>query len=382
MAARILIADDDPILQRLLLHTLKLEGHDMLTARDGSEALELIARERPDLLILDVMMPGINGFELCQILRQRPDTQTLPIIMLSGLSDVQEKVSGLRGGADEYLTKPIDLRELTVRVDTLLKRNRLLRQSAAPRAGRLVSVLGAKGGVGTTTISLNLAALLANTGKQVIAAELRPDFGTFGVQLKMPTPERNLAGLLAFESPAISEPLVVSHLASTSFGPRILFGPQTLEEFAELDPGRVGAVVNRLIPLADYVVVDLPSVTGPAHETVIKNSGFVVLLLEPEVSAVAAAVVRLRQLAAWGATGPMIKLVVVNRQGAMMLSLREIENRLERTIDGVAPPAAEALNIAVQYGSPLVVYQPDHVTSLNLADFVTRLTEKPMTLPK
>jgi MinD-like ATPase involved in chromosome partitioning or flagellar assembly len=198
----------------------------------------------------------------------------------------------------------------------------------------------------------------------------------------MLTPERNLAGLLAFESPAISEPLVVSHLVSTSFGPRILFGPQKLEEFAELDPGRVGAVVNRMISLADYVVVDLPSMTGPAHETVIKTSGFVVLLLEPEVSAVAAAVVRLRQLAAWGATGPMIKLVVVNRQGAMMLSLREIENRLERTIDGVAPPAAEALNIAVQYGSPLVVYQPDHVTSLNLADFVTRLTEKPITLPK
>jgi DNA-binding response OmpR family regulator len=382
MTARIVVADDDPILQRLLLHTLKLEGYDVLLARDGNEALNTVVRERPDLVILDVMMPGLNGFELCQALRERPDTLTLPIIMLSGLSDVQEKVSGLRAGADEYLTKPIDLRELTARVDALLKRNRLLRQSAAPRAGRVISVLGAKGGVGTTTISLNLAALLAKTGKQVAAAEIRPDFGTFAAQLKMPAPERNLAGLLAFEAPAISEPLVSSHLTTTSFGPRVLFGPQKLEEFCELEPGRIGAIVGRLVSLADYVVVDLPHVAGPVHETVVKNSGYVVLLLEPEVAAVAAAAMRLRQLAQWGVSGAMIKLLVVNRLGAMMLSLREIENRLERTIDGVAPPAAEALNIAVQYGSPLVLYQPDHVTSMNLADFVTRMTEKPVTLPK
>jgi CheY-like chemotaxis protein len=368
-----------------MLQTLKHEGYDVMTARDGNEALDMIARERPDLLILDVMMPGINGFELCHTLRSRPDTLTLPIILLSGLADVQEKVSGLRAGADEYLTKPIDLRELSARVDALLKRNRLLRQSAVPRVGRVISVLGAKGGVGTTTITLNLAALLAKSGKsgkQVIAAELRPDFGTFGVQLKTPAPERNLAGLLAFEAAAITEPLVSSHLASTSFGPRVLFGPQKLEEFVELDAGRVGAIVGRLVSLADYVVVDLPAVAGPAHETIVKNSGFVLLLLEPELSAVAAAAVRLRQLIAWGATNPMIKLFVVNRQGAMMLSLREIENRLERTVDGVAPPAAEALNIAAQYGSPLVLYQPDHVTTMNLTDFVSRLTEKPVTLPK
>jgi MinD-like ATPase involved in chromosome partitioning or flagellar assembly len=187
---------------------------------------------------------------------------------------------------------------------------------------------------------------------------------------------------MAFEAAAISEPLVSSHLAPTPFGPRVLFGPQKLEEFGELDPGRAGAVVNRLIALADYVVVDLPSVTGPIHETIVKSSSFVVLVVEPELTAVAAAAARLRQLAAWGAPAPMIKLLVVNRQGAMMLSLREVENRLERTIDAVAPPAAETLNIAIQYGSPLVVYQADHVTSQNLADFVARLADKPVTLPK
>ena len=382
MPARILVADDDPVLQRLLLHTLKMEGYDVVTARDGNEALEAVTRDRPDLVILDVMMPGHNGFELCQMLRQRPDTVTLPVIMLSGLSDVQEKVNGLRAGADEYLTKPIDLRELSARVDALLKRNRLLRQSGAPRAGRVITVLGAKGGVGVTTVTLNLAALLAKAGKQVIAAELRPDFGTFSVQLRTANPPATLAGLLASEPAAITDPLVNMHLMATVFGPRILFGPQKPEEVGELDPARIGAVVGRLLTMADYTVIDLPAVSSPAHAAVVKNSSFVVLLLEPEVTSVAAASVRLRQLEAWGATSPMIKLLVVNRQGAMMLSLREMENRLGRTVDGVAPPAAEAINIAVQYGNPLVLFQPDHVTSLNLSDFVARLIEKPVTLPR
>jgi DNA-binding response OmpR family regulator len=382
MTARILVADDDSVLQRLLLHTLKLEGYEVLLANDGNAAWELATRERPDLVVLDVMMPGINGFELCQMLRQRPEMVTMPIIMLSGLSDVQEKVRGLKAGADEYLTKPIDLRELTARVEALLIRNRLLRQSGAQRAGRLITVMGAKGGVGVTTITLNLAALLAKMGKQVAAAELRPDYGTFAVQLKRSSPERNLAGLLNFEAAAISEPLVTSYLQATDFGPRVLFGPQKLEEFGELDAGRTGAVLSRLITLGDFVVVDLPPITGPAHETIIKTSSTIILLLEPELSSVAAAAMRLRQLDAWGATSPMIKLLVVNRQGALMLSLREIENRLERAIDGVAPPAAEVLNIAVQSGSPLVVYQPDHVTSMNLSDFVARMVEKPVSLPR
>jgi Flp pilus assembly CpaE family ATPase len=202
------------------------------------------------------------------------------------------------------------------------------------------------------------------------------------VQLRTPNVSHDLTGLLALEPAAISEPLVMAHLLSTAFGPRILFGPQKPEEMVELDAAHIGAIIGRLVTQADYIVVDLPAVSGPAHATVLKSSSMVVLLLEPEVAAVAAASLRLRQLEAWGVTSSQIKLLVVNRQGAMMLSLREMENRLGRAIDGIAPPAAEALNIAVQYGNPLVLYQPDHITSVNLADFLTRITEKPVTLPR
>jgi DNA-binding response OmpR family regulator len=161
MPAKILVADDDVMLQRLISNTLKLEHHEIIVAANGPQALEMARTENPDLMILDVMMPGLNGFDVCAALRKDPATMTLPVIMLSGLGQVQEKIMGLKAGADEYLTKPIDPRELLTCVEMLLARHQVLRQSAAAKAGRVYSVIGAKGGVGVTTLAVNLAAYMA-----------------------------------------------------------------------------------------------------------------------------------------------------------------------------------------------------------------------------
>jgi pilus assembly protein CpaE len=262
----------------------------------------------------------------------------------------------------------------------LLKRNRQLRQSAITKIGRVITVVGAKGGVGATTTALNIAALLGKSGKGVILAELRPDYGTLAVLLKT-TAERNLGNLLKLEPQAITETVVLAQLYSTEFGVRVLFSPQRVEEFLIPEAAQFAAILERLVRLADYVVVDMSTVPEPAQEAIVRNSSQLLLLIEPEVAAVAAASVRLRQLDNWGAAAGMIGLIVVNRQGTMMLSLREIENRVGKPVIGVAPPATELLGVAVQYGTPLVIYQPDHVTSRNLGELATRLMEKPVSLP-
>ncbi|HAA89322.1 MAG: Alkaline phosphatase synthesis transcriptional regulatory protein phoP [Thermoanaerobacterales bacterium 50_218] len=119
---RIMVVDDEEALVRLLTHNLRKEGYEVIAAYDGLQALELIKKEKPDLVILDLMLPGIDGLELCrQLRRQNID---IPIIMLTAKDDEIDKVVGLELGADDYVTKPFSIRELMARVKAILRRTR------------------------------------------------------------------------------------------------------------------------------------------------------------------------------------------------------------------------------------------------------------------
>jgi CheY-like chemotaxis protein/MinD-like ATPase involved in chromosome partitioning or flagellar assembly len=359
MPARILVADDDIMLQRLISNTLKLEHHEIIVADNGQQALEKARTEKPDLVILDVMMPGLNGFDVCTALRKDHATTTLPVIMLSGLGQVQEKIMGLKAGADEYLTKPIDPRELLTRVEMLLARHQVLRQSAAAKAGRVYSVIGAKGGVGVTTLAVNLAAYMSEPGKDVILLEFRPDFGTVSVQLSL-HPDLSLASLRELEPVAITEQVVTRLLQPTSFNARVLCGPQKAADFGPFTAAHGGALLSRLTALADFVIVDLPPASDAATEAIIKSSDQVIVVLEPEITCVAAAVQRVAQINGYSNTLET-RLVGVNRQGAMLLSVREMESRLNRTLASMIPPATDVIGVAAQYGTPIVIMQPTHM---------------------
>ncbi len=124
----ILIVEDEPVLLETLEYNLKREGYRVLMATDGWAAVETFRREHPDLVILDVMLPGIDGFEVCRILRRE---STAPILMLTARTDEVDKVVGLEVGADDYVTKPFSMRELLARVKALLRRERMLREELA-----------------------------------------------------------------------------------------------------------------------------------------------------------------------------------------------------------------------------------------------------------
>ncbi len=120
MDTRILIVEDDPNLLATLEYNLDKEGYKVVTATDGAEALETARREKPNIIILDLMLPGISGLEVCRILRQK---MTMPILMLTAKSEEVDKIVGLEIGADDYMTKPFSMRELQARIRVLLRRS-------------------------------------------------------------------------------------------------------------------------------------------------------------------------------------------------------------------------------------------------------------------
>lgn len=118
---KVLLIEDDVQIQELVRCNLEKEGFAVLTASDGQLGLDLAKKEKPDLIILDLSLPVIDGYDVCKILRAQKDTSTIPIVMLSARDDVADKVIGLELGADDYITKPFSPRELTARIKARIR---------------------------------------------------------------------------------------------------------------------------------------------------------------------------------------------------------------------------------------------------------------------
>jgi DNA-binding response OmpR family regulator len=121
LPGRIVVVDDDPTVADVVGRYLVRDGHTVRSARDGNEALRLIAEQQPDLVVLDLMLPGIDGLEVCRRLRER---WPIPVVMLTALGDENDRLAGFEIGADDYVTKPFSPRELAMRVRSVLRRAR------------------------------------------------------------------------------------------------------------------------------------------------------------------------------------------------------------------------------------------------------------------
>jgi len=184
---KILVVDDEAHIVELLVMNLKQNGYDTCTASDGREVLEAAVAARPDLVLLDLMLPGLGGLEVCRQLRADPRTSRIPVIMLTAKSEESDKVIGLGIGADDYITKPFGLRELFARIEVALRRadrDGSQASSGPYRAGMLtVDVDGHAVSLDGSGISLSptefalLSALAKKSDRTVRRADLAAEAG-------------------------------------------------------------------------------------------------------------------------------------------------------------------------------------------------------------
>ena len=178
MSRTILVIDDEPELVKLLDYNFTKAGYLVLCAKDGENGLAAARKHSPDAIILDVMMPGLDGWEVCKRLRQDPATSALPLLMLTAKAEEGDRVLGLELGADDYVTKPFGVRELLARVKALLRRSEVA--SASPeviKTGKIVidssrrTVTVNSKPVALTATEFNLLKALAEKEGRVISRE-------------------------------------------------------------------------------------------------------------------------------------------------------------------------------------------------------------------
>jgi DNA-binding response OmpR family regulator len=178
VARTILVIDDEPELVKLLDYNLSKAGYLVISARDGESGLAAARKHAPDAIILDVMMPGLDGWEVCKRLRQDPSTSALPVLMLTAKADEGDRVLGLELGADDYVGKPFGVRELLARVKALLRRSEVASSSPEVlKTGKIVidssrrTVVVAGKAVALTATEFNLLKALAEKEGRVISRE-------------------------------------------------------------------------------------------------------------------------------------------------------------------------------------------------------------------
>lgn len=360
MSEKILIVDDDIDSLKLIGLMLQRHGYEVLAANTGGQALNKADVDIPDLIILDVMMPDMNGYEVCRRLRANPSTKSIPIIMFTAKTLIDDKVAGFEAGADDYLTKPTHPAELASRVKAVLQRTAGQRKPSVEQ-GVTIGVIGAKGGVGTTTTTLNIGAAFHTMGQNPVILELRPGAGSMGLYLKLDHP--TLANILTLPAAEINEEIISTSLVKHSTGLRLIlssFSPK--ESLLRYTPDVGAATIRELRKISKPALVDLGSGLTMTNERLLPLMDKVVVLTTSDLPSLTMARALLQALAQEAIKNTYV--VVNNRvQTNLQPSWSEVENLLGHEIHATIAAAPELAYQAVELGTPMVYHQPHAIVS-------------------
>jgi CheY-like chemotaxis protein/MinD-like ATPase involved in chromosome partitioning or flagellar assembly len=375
----ILLIEDDPDAARLIQYVLS-QGSGPVTvewAADLRTGLARLGEVKFQAVLVDLDLPDSSGFDTFVRIRQR--AAEAAVVVLTGEEDEALALQAVRGGADEYLFKR-DVRDrfLLQRVRHAVERSRLKHQGAASlvRNGKILSFIGAKGGAGTTTVVINIAAALANAGNTVIAIELAPEYGSFAVLLNRPA-AWDISTLLRVAPETIAREGVASCLEDFGGGLRALFGPARMDGHHSVSPEQVCALLGAARTLADYTLVDIPTASAPSSLETIRHSVLTTLVLDRNRIGLHAALGKMPALRAAASSGAVAALINNKSPVTEFLTPSEFGKRLGCGILGVVPPAPD-LNAETEFEPFLVTSRPDIPFSDSIREVARRLNSSPV----
>lgn len=381
MSEKILIIDDDLDTLRLVGLMLQRQGYQISAATNGQQGLDKAFEEDPDLILLDVMMPDMDGYEVTRRLRLNPSTMETPILMFTAKTQLDDKVIGFEVGANDYLTKPTHPSELQARVKALLARAGEKKDGATSardgNRGFVIGVLGARGGLGATTLAINLAAgLHTRTKSEVIVAEMLPGRGALALELGL-TNSKGLSDLLsASKLSDITRDGVKELLVHHDSGLKLLLASDRPRDMHLIGQNaNYEAIVSKLADLARFVVLDLGAGLQPFTQILIPHCDEMLIVLEGNPNTIILTKAMIEDLVSFGVNIENINSVLNNRiRSDTQLPSSQVQAKLGHEIITTLTPAPELFVQATRMQSPAVICQPDSLTARQinkLADFIT-----------
>jgi len=382
MSEKILIVDDDLDTLRLVGLMLQRQGYQISAATNGQQGLDKAFEEDPDLILLDVMMPDMDGYEVTRRLRQNPSTTSTPILMFTAKTQLDDKVTGFEVGVNDYLTKPTHPSELQARVKTLLARvgDKKPASTSVKEDGNgyVIGVLAPRGGLGVTTLAVNLAAGLLNRTKgEVIVAEMLPGQGTMALDMGL-TASKGLVDLLSStKASELTHDKVRESLTHHGSGLKFLLAsdrPRDMHLISQIS--NYETTLSTLTGLSRFVVLDLGVGIQPFAQKVLPQCNEILIVLEGAPNTIIHTKALIDDIASMGVNKKSINVVLNNRiRSDTQLPSSQVQTKLDHEIISTLTPAPELFVQATRMQTPAILCQPESLTTRQVGKLVDFITE-------
>ncbi len=362
MEEKILIVDEDIKSLKLIGLMFQREGYQIVAANTANQALERAVIERPDLIVTEVELTDLDGYELCKRLRADPRTQDTPIIIFTARTEVEDKVSGYEAGADDYLAKPAHPTELLSRVQNVLERQNAPQEAAAEM--KVLSFIGVKGGIGTTTLALNIAAGLS---KKLPTAfiDFRPGVSMLGFHFGLDH-QRGLANVLdhyptdAEADPREIEALLESEMVALAPGLKMLLSSSDPEEAQiTIRPAIASEIVKAMRDRVSHVVLDLGTGLTPLNRTLLDETHRVFIVSDSRRFSVMAARNLLQTLYEKLPKWKSLDVIMTQQPNADHgISWQQAEYLLGQELFGIISWDGGTISRAIEAQKPVILHAP------------------------
>ncbi len=368
--ARILVVDDDPDILRLMQFTLSNAKHTVVVAPDGPTALNAINKKKPDLIIVDIMMPQMTGYQFTQRVRAMPGLKNLPILVYSARFQPIDQETAINAGATDYMPKTVAPADIVLKVNELLADDA---PAASAPGGITIGFFSLRGGVGVSTLAVNIAAVIGLSKKApTVLADLHPLAGHAGLMLGL-RPKKSLADL-QHTSDSLTEEVLNAVLAPhPKTGVRLLASP--LIRRAAPVVHNLEAIAKQIKSAYPFAIFDLPSVFSKDVLAIMPLLDKLVLVTAPDLPSLQSAAVARKTIAALDAPPKRVCLVFNGNTATPTLKRASMEKTL-RTSLFAEIPFEPTLCKAIHSGQPLALSNPQAPFTTAIAQLAAKLLKE------
>ena len=369
---RVLCIDDEPLQHELVGRALAPLQCEMHFSENGRDGLAKAHQVKPDLIITDVMMPDINGYEVTRLLRREPQFATTPILVMTTQSGLQDKLKSFEAGADDHLTKPFEPAELVARVAALLRRADSARTSAlepaAREGGRMVAIHSLRGGTGCSSLAVNLGVGFVYLWKKpAILLDLTMTAGQVALMLNM-TLRRTWTDIARFQPGELDFNMLSSIVCSHESGLAFVAAPPLPSKAEPLLPELLASAFQLFKNQFEYIVADLPhDFSDPAIQA-LDAADVILMVATPDMASIRAVTAALDTYDKLGYPKEKIKLLLNATFPHSGLPREKIEAALGMPALAVMPYYPDVFVEAINRGQPVVFEKPKEPATAFLED--------------